>query len=569
MTLKYLLGPVSADWAARYWSGPRSRGECLAFNAQDDADLHISPGDSWNDVEARLPAGWRPDAVFLYLAYTVIPEGLWSAPIPLVGLAADWNLLWHGYRRILPCCERVWTDAPGVAVMRHCGWAHGRVVNLYGPEPALLGLPLNGPERDIDVLFVGNLSASVQRERLPWLARLARLPGRRVVVRTGVFGKEHVALLRRARIVFNRAIRGECNRRAFEAACGGALLFQERGNVETGALFRDQKECVYYGADDLEELLEHYLDHEEQRRALAAAGHARVQEFGFEVLWREALAALEAEGPEVRAAAARRPRHDAEASLLARTRQALSAEGPPDLSLAVALDEASAARPRSAALHQARGLIAGEATRAADGFRQALACDSDDAVAGLSLVEALAAAGHKDLAVEGARRTLLLLGRGGGLPPRALDAAPFPSSFGFLRVEWERAAWSNAGRRRRGRRQGGPVALAAAGTFGRADRRFDALPRGGPGPARPAHVPGRARLRLGPGGSAGRGPAALAAGRGGQPLRLGRRGCAGAGAAGGGRCGRSAAVGRGPPAAGAGRAPGRARRAVVRGGPGQ
>ena len=246
-------------------------------------------------------------------------------------------------------------------------------------------------------------------------------------------------------------MRGECNRRAFEAACCGALLFQERGNAETAAFFRDREECVCYGGDDLEDLLEHYLTHEDEHRALAAAGQARVQGFGFEALWREALDGLEAEWPGVREAAARRPRPDADAALLARTWQALGCDHPPDPTLSVELDEALAAPPGSASLYHARGLVAGmaeaagAAAQAAGCFRRALGCDSDDAVAGLSLVEALAAAGHGGLAAEGARRTLALLARGGGLPVRALDAAPFPPGFGFLRVEWERAAWANAG----------------------------------------------------------------------------------------------------------------------------
>ena len=60
---------------------------------------------------ARLPLGWRPDAVFLSLCYTTLPRRLWAAPVPLIGVAADWGLLWHGYRRVFPLCERVLTDA--------------------------------------------------------------------------------------------------------------------------------------------------------------------------------------------------------------------------------------------------------------------------------------------------------------------------------------------------------------------------------------------------------------------------------------------------------------------------
>ena len=74
------------------------------------------------------------------------------------------------------------------------------------------------------VLFVGNLHPAVQRERMPWLARLAGLGDRRrVVIQTGVFGEAYRALLARSRIVFNRSIRGECNLRVFEAAAAGAL----------------------------------------------------------------------------------------------------------------------------------------------------------------------------------------------------------------------------------------------------------------------------------------------------------------------------------------------------------
>src|SRR5207249_9550705 len=101
--------------------------------------------------------------------------------------------------------------------------------------------------RDIDILFVGNLHPAVQRERLRWLGRLASLSDRySVQIHTGVFGKEYRQLLWRARIAFNRSIRGEANRRVFEAAAAGALLFQEHGNLETPQFFQDRQGCVYY-----------------------------------------------------------------------------------------------------------------------------------------------------------------------------------------------------------------------------------------------------------------------------------------------------------------------------------
>src|SRR5262249_28581319 len=162
------------------------------------------------------------------------------------------------------------------------GWDHVRAANLYGPDPAFLQPSGDGAPRDIDILFVGDLHPAVQRERLPWLARLARLGARwRVVITTGVFGDHYRALLAAGRVRVNRSIRGECNRRAFEAAGAGALLFQEAGNREVGDYLRPGRECVCYIEDDLEHLLEHYLTHEDERRAMAEAARARVEGFTF------------------------------------------------------------------------------------------------------------------------------------------------------------------------------------------------------------------------------------------------------------------------------------------------
>src|ERR1043166_8042783 len=101
MPRRYLFGPVSATFADQCLRRHRQAGHCLAFGPGGGVDLVLRPGDPWEAVRARLPAGWEPDFVALRLHYTRVPAGLWSAPVPLVGLAVDWNLLWHHYRRCL------------------------------------------------------------------------------------------------------------------------------------------------------------------------------------------------------------------------------------------------------------------------------------------------------------------------------------------------------------------------------------------------------------------------------------------------------------------------------------
>ncbi|MBV9122980.1 MAG: hypothetical protein JO112_06470, partial [Planctomycetes bacterium] len=132
MLLRYLFGPVTKTLPASNLALARQQGDCLTFGAAGQADLSIGPENSWEAICARLPDGWRPDFVVLCLAYTSIPAGLWSAPVPLLGLADDWNLLWHHHRRRLPCCELVLTDSLGAEVLARQGLQHAREANLFG-----------------------------------------------------------------------------------------------------------------------------------------------------------------------------------------------------------------------------------------------------------------------------------------------------------------------------------------------------------------------------------------------------------------------------------------------------
>jgi GT2 family glycosyltransferase len=456
MSLRYLFGPVTAAFADENLRPQRQAGVCLAFNADGDADLTIKPADTWDVVRGRLPAGWEPDLLALWLPYGTVPAGLWSAPLPRVGLAPDWNLLWHYYRSRLSSCDLVYTDAQGAQLLKAEGHARVRPGNLCGAERGFLEGDWPEAQRDIDILFVGNLNPAVQQERMPWLGRLARLGRRwRVVVRSGAGGDSYRRLLARARVVFHYSARHKCGRRAFEAAAAGAVIFQEADNRELPAFFRDRQECVYYRADDLEQLLDHYLEHEDERRALAESARGRVRECSFADFWEKlsgdaAEFLLAGQKPALFAAP------NEAANLLARCWQALGASRFEDTALVGDLEKAAEAQPQSAALHNALGAALGRqaqgrgtapfaAAVAADHFRRALACLPGHAVAGLNLAEALDAAGENLAAIDAARRALEFLQRDGGLDAASLDEPLFARGFDFFRVEWERAAWAHAG----------------------------------------------------------------------------------------------------------------------------
>jgi glycosyltransferase involved in cell wall biosynthesis/predicted Zn-dependent protease len=456
MARHFLFGPVTADFADQTLVEARQRGDCLSFGYDAGADLPIKPQDTWQSIQERLPGNWRPEFAVLWLAYSNVPPGLWEAPVPVVGLAADHNLLWHYYRHVLPLCDLVLTDTRGAASWRHAGLEHVQAGNLFGAEKAFLE-EMPGSERDIDVLFVGSLCRAVQRQRLTWLGRLAGLGDRwRVHIQNHVLSEEYRKLLRRARVVFNQSIRGECNRRVFEAISGGALLFQEAGNIEVEALLRDGHEYVAYTADNLETLLEYYLEHEEERRAIAAAAQAKLlPSHSFARLFDDQLAHIERAWPELVERASRRERQRKPLSTHARIWQAVSSVAVGELQTKRDFEKELVQDPRNGDLHNGLGVLrAVEAIGASremplaeiiDCFRQAVTVDPGHALAGLNLAEALVAAGQTQPAIAECRRVLELLRCGHTLRADVLDSAHFPPLFDLFRVEWERAAWQNAG----------------------------------------------------------------------------------------------------------------------------
>jgi hypothetical protein len=121
MNRRFLFGPVTADFARQNLHDSREQQTCLTFGPDEGGGIVARPRATWESIQGQLPGDWRPDFVVLYLPYTTIPESLWSAPVPIIGLAADWNLLWHQLRWQLPRCDLALTDVAGVEALRKAG----------------------------------------------------------------------------------------------------------------------------------------------------------------------------------------------------------------------------------------------------------------------------------------------------------------------------------------------------------------------------------------------------------------------------------------------------------------
>jgi tetratricopeptide (TPR) repeat protein len=234
------------------------------------------------EVIDRVARDWRADLILCWMPEVhPPPRRIEQAPIPTVALVSDWNVFYPLLRLNLARYDLVLCDKPGLRVLKNDWVTPRHLFPLYSQVT-----PVHRPcqfEKDIDVLFIGNLNHAAHAKRAHYLARLAKLSGRyRIVITSGAFGDAYAQLLSRARIVFNHSIRGELNLRLFETLACGSLAMIEEDNEEVRDWLTPGREVVLYNHENFEERLGYYLEHTDERETVAAAGHMRAPEFAGE-----------------------------------------------------------------------------------------------------------------------------------------------------------------------------------------------------------------------------------------------------------------------------------------------
>jgi tetratricopeptide (TPR) repeat protein len=234
--------------------------------------------DTIHDIVKRIPGGpvdlmlvWEP-------GWQGLPQKIEEAPFPVVALFSDWNLTLRTQAGMLDAFDYIYTDRPGVDVVKRLGYDRVEYWPMWGHDPARFRV-MPDVERIWDVTMIGNINPDIQRERAPWLYRLAKLGDKwKVRIAGNVFGDDYIRMLNQSKITFNRSIRKEFNMRCYEAPACGSLLFYDEDNAEVRDYFQDRVHCVLYNNDNFEELIEYYLTHDEARAEIVAAAQERVRE---------------------------------------------------------------------------------------------------------------------------------------------------------------------------------------------------------------------------------------------------------------------------------------------------
>lgn len=261
----------------------------------EDSDYHFGARETAAQVVERISREWPVDLFLCWLPELFPPPlEIEHCPIPAVAIFSDWNIYFPQLEYNLARFDRVYGDKLGAQKLQLRGASPEHYFSFYSQNSAIhRKLDI---EKDIDVAFAGSLNHAIHAERSRCLERIAGLSERyRIRICSGYPGEAYTRLLNRARIVFNHAVRSEMNMRCFETLACGSLLFLEESNLEVRDYLQDRHEVVLYRPDNLTELLVHYLEHEDEARAIAEKGHAKASELALErrlPAFLEALATL-------------------------------------------------------------------------------------------------------------------------------------------------------------------------------------------------------------------------------------------------------------------------------------
>lgn len=207
-----------------------------------------------------------PD-IALYTDESKLPTiaGLEEVEIPLFGYFIDSHIHYGWHREFAGIFDHVFVAQKDCcdSINRHtanCSW----LPLFASPEPG------EGEELLHEVSFVGTLDKSLNPERVRFIEALGRLVP--LTVHSGAFSR----IFRQSKIVLNQSVKTDINFRVFEALASGSLLLTDNVGNGMDMLLEEGKHFVSYRKNDPQDAarqIRYYLEHEEERRSIASAGH--------------------------------------------------------------------------------------------------------------------------------------------------------------------------------------------------------------------------------------------------------------------------------------------------------
>jgi preprotein translocase subunit Sss1 len=277
----------------------------------------------WETDSGRFPRGdWallercraaRPDAIVLSSyepGYRTMPSveairlirSRWHIPIIAVWWDTCYDGFWRSIEPVLPYVDvHVVPDNPLLNFFSDRTRAQygNRFLALWeAMDPAMYNNP--GLPRDINVAFLGQASG-YRSTRMQYMQHLME---HNVPIYTSLFNRadqpsheKYLEVLKRTKIGLNFSgslHSDQLKSRVFETISCGALLM-ENDNLQTRCYFTPMQDYVSFESpSDLVDKIRHYLDHDDERLAIAARGEQKVRQiYNGEHFWKAIFNKLE------------------------------------------------------------------------------------------------------------------------------------------------------------------------------------------------------------------------------------------------------------------------------------
>lgn len=269
----------------------RSGDEVVHFTSQDTGDL-----EKWGKFDLNLWVDWGEDALTSMLPYTPMLK----IPSPSVYISSDTHLTPEGREyRFHKADQFDWVFFNQKrAVDEYLELHPERAGSVFWLPHAVE--PLAYPATPValktyDLSFVGFVTF---RKRVEMLDRMFKefpnfFYGQRFsrwIYGEPQDGQDTADIFRRSKIVFNTAAVDDLNMRNWECLSTQSFLLTEYTPTMPKA-FENKKHLVWYKTmEEAVELAKYYLEHDEEREAIAKAGYELVRKNGtYENRWKEIL----------------------------------------------------------------------------------------------------------------------------------------------------------------------------------------------------------------------------------------------------------------------------------------
>lgn len=250
---------------------------------------------SFQPVLNRIPRDWSVDQVIFWgIENEYIPEDIENGDYKLIGIILDWSISFESILKNACRFDWLFTDHKGTELLKKHGIKNVSSINIKAFSPYLHRKYLYHSKKDYDIVFLGDFNKEMYQERDKWIYRLSKLSSKyKIMITNKNFGESYTELLNSSKIAFNFCRNNVINQKTFEIPACNSLLFINEGVEDISGYLKDKEDCIYYNENNFEELIDFYLNNQEEREKITKKGYQKVQRYSFEYNFENLLSEID------------------------------------------------------------------------------------------------------------------------------------------------------------------------------------------------------------------------------------------------------------------------------------